>query len=58
MEQSLRDEIMDVSCANNPLLDWTLTLERIMNLEKVDIIQFEMPDTVTVCNERFPTFSN
>jgi len=38
------------------LLDVTLTLERLMNFEKGDIIPIEMPDTLTVLIEDLPTF--
>jgi len=55
--KALRDEIMDVHVGlTTHLLDVTLTLERIMNFEKGDIIPIEMPDTVTVLIEDLPTF--
>ncbi|MFT5712170.1 MAG: flagellar motor switch protein FliM [Glaciecola sp.] len=55
--KALRDEIMDVHVGlSTHLLDVTLTLERIMNFEKGDIIPIEMPDTVTVLIEDLPTF--
>lgn len=55
--KALRDEIMDVKVGlTTHLLDVTLTLERLMNLEKGDIIPIDMPDTVTVLIEELPTF--
>jgi flagellar motor switch protein FliM len=55
--KALRDEIMDVKVGlTTHLLDITVTLERLMNFEKGDIIPIDMPDTVTVLIEDLPTF--
>ncbi|XOV79261.1 MAG: flagellar motor switch protein FliM [Aestuariibacter sp.] len=55
--KALRDEIMDVKVAlTTHMMDLTLPLETIMNMQDGDIIPIEMPEHITVLIEGLPTF--
>jgi flagellar motor switch protein FliM len=55
--KALRDEIMDVPVElSTKFLEVDLSLQKIMDLKKGDIIPIEMPDHITVLIENLPTY--